>query len=101
MGHKEEQVVTGVPESKVCTKCKADKPIKNFHKDSRTKIGYAYWCKACKLERDLPKRSERLEKAKRTRVERKQKRREWYQKALRDAELTWKPWLADPMRSKH
>ena len=33
--------------TKICTKCKKRKKLKEFYKDKKTKDGYAYWCKKC------------------------------------------------------
>ena len=35
---------------KTCTKCKAEKPISEFHKDSRSKDELQFKCKACVSE---------------------------------------------------
>lgn len=37
-------------ESKICTKCKQEKPIVEFCKNKRQKDGYDYRCKACRKE---------------------------------------------------
>jgi len=37
-------------ETKICKKCGHPKPIKDFHKSSRSKDGYNYKCKLCRKE---------------------------------------------------
>jgi len=36
-----------LPGTYTCTKCKAQKPYTEFHKDSRNKTGLCSWCKEC------------------------------------------------------
>ncbi len=35
--------------SKICTKCKKEKPLLSFGKDKKSKDGLNYWCKECNL----------------------------------------------------
>lgn len=37
------------PETKICNKCKTDKPIKDFSKNKHTKYGFCNTCKECSL----------------------------------------------------
>ena len=37
-------------ETKICSKCKIEKPIFEFCKNSRNKDGFAYCCKACEKQ---------------------------------------------------
>ena len=34
--------------TKVCSKCKTEKPLSEFHRDRSSKDGHHSWCKACK-----------------------------------------------------
>lgn len=34
--------------TKICTKCKIEKPLSDFHKRSKSKDGHAYRCKTCR-----------------------------------------------------
>jgi len=36
----------------VCSKCKSDKPLSDFHRDNRRESGAARYCKACKKDYD-------------------------------------------------
>ena len=36
--------------TKICTKCKIEKELKNFNRQARSKDGYQQWCKKCKAE---------------------------------------------------
>jgi len=38
--------------SKICSKCKKEKPLKEFHKQKANKDGLAYQCKECNKERN-------------------------------------------------
>lgn len=40
-----------IPKSKVCSDCKIDKPMENFHKCSSRKDGRQHRCKDCNIER--------------------------------------------------
>ena len=35
-------------DKKICTKCKKEKNLTEFHKNKRMKDGYFYYCKECK-----------------------------------------------------
>lgn len=37
-----------IPSSKLCTKCRRDLPLNQFHKDTRKSDGLGCWCKECK-----------------------------------------------------
>jgi hypothetical protein len=49
---------------KVCSSCKPEKPLENYHKDKNSKNGHTYSCKECAKERSLKhhyaNRNERL-----------------------------------------
>jgi hypothetical protein len=47
------------PATKVCTSCKADKPIKEFCRTTKSPDGYNWSCRACKKEREEEKKSQR------------------------------------------
>lgn len=36
--------------SKICTKCKVDKPLENFNRSGGSKDGHTYWCRSCAKE---------------------------------------------------
>lgn len=36
---------------KACSRCKADKPLKEFNKGKRWRDGFCKWCKACEQKR--------------------------------------------------
>lgn len=42
-------------DTKVCTKCKVEKPLSDFWRHHITKDGYAYRCKSC-IEREKKQR---------------------------------------------
>jgi hypothetical protein len=46
---------------KVCSKCKARKPISEFHKSSKNKDGYKYCCKVCRKEYQDRRKDEKAE----------------------------------------
>lgn len=52
------------PPTKVCTKCKKEKPIKDFAHSAKGKHGYSYECKTCKNEADKIRKQQRAEYAK-------------------------------------
>ena len=35
---------------KLCSRCKVEKPVSEFHKDRRAATGYQVYCKVCKLD---------------------------------------------------
>lgn len=46
---------------KTCSKCHIEKPLSDFHKNSRSKDGFAYYCKACNTKRVLDHRANNVE----------------------------------------
>lgn len=48
--------------TKICSKCKEDKPLGEFGKNQRNKDGLNYSCKLCERERDRRYREENREK---------------------------------------
>lgn len=52
-------------EIKVCSKCKIEKPLTEFHKKKDSKDGYSYYCKSCKKIEINKSRSKRKEHYKR------------------------------------
>jgi hypothetical protein len=53
---KGDAVMSYLPSTKVCSKCKKEKPVSEFHKDKHAKDGKCYSCKVCtKNHRELNK----------------------------------------------
>ena len=50
--------------SKVCSKCKQEKSLCDFHKDAKGKFGVRSQCKKCKKERNAKYYQKNSEKAK-------------------------------------
>jgi len=48
-------------ETKVCRKCKQEKPVKDFCKYSKSKDGYHYWCKKCQIDANRTRYQTNLE----------------------------------------
>jgi len=76
--------------TKVCSKCKKEKPLSEFYKDKATRDGLHSWCKVCKdtrqrkwFQKNIEKQRERLRPYhRRWRKEHKEKVRNWKLKYL-------------------
>ena len=62
--------------SKVCSKCKQEKSLCDFHKDAKGKFGVSSQCKKCKKERNAKYYQKNSEKAKELKVKYYQKNSE-------------------------
>ena len=56
--------------TKICTKCKTDRPISDYYKNKGTKDGLTCWCKSCKSKYqkenpDISRRSNKKSQLKR------------------------------------
>ena len=69
--------------SKVCTKCKVEKELTEFHKDSKTKDGLFIWCKACNAMRAKKHYIKNKEKIDKYNLEWKKKNPEKYIEAIK------------------
>ena len=69
---------------KICSKCKKEQPINQFHPDIRYRDGYMSTCKSCKRENAKQYLKEHPE----YRLKKKLKHKMWYdkQKTLRDSD---------------
>jgi 5-methylcytosine-specific restriction endonuclease McrA len=69
--------------SKICSKCKIEKPLSEFHKDKNGKYGVAYYCKLCRkinYQATFEKISERGKEYYKSNIETiKEKRKVYYQ----------------------
>jgi len=63
--------------TKVCTKCKEEKPLTEFHKDSSKKDGMQIHCKSCRKQHYQENREHRLDYFKRYRQENREQRSEY------------------------
>ena len=70
--------------NKICTKCKVNKPLLNFHKRKSSVDGYRTWCKSC--------RNTEYEINKETRL---QYDKEWYCKNKENKKAYVKKWSND------
>ena len=62
--------------TKVCSKCKIEKPLTEYCKDKKVKDGFSIYCKKCKSEYDKKWRENNREKWKKSVLKYKEKNRE-------------------------
>ena len=77
--------------TKICSKCRTEKLITDFHKCKYNKDGYNYWCKECINNYNRQRMKEGGEKAERKRKQIK----EWYKNNVEKSRIYHIKWRED------